>query len=63
MAEASTEREPVRATAADKRNGWTDESLRRYLEEREAQKLNYAARNARKRVEVQNTASYNPYRW
>lgn len=55
-----TEREP---TADERRNGWSKDSLNRYLAEREAQTSDYAARNVRKRVEMQNTRNFNPHRW
>ena len=62
MAEASTEY-PVKATPAEVANGWSDATLSKYLAERNSQKIDYATRNHRKRVEIQNTVSFNPYRW
>lgn len=58
-----TSSEMIVLTDGEKKNGWTSETLRKYLDEREAQKLNYAARTNRKRVEIQNSASFNPYQW
>lgn len=63
MAEASTEPEPIKATPSEKRNGWTDASLQKYIAERNAQKIDYATRNHSKRVQIQNTTSFNPFQW
>lgn len=64
MAESSTEKPAVKATPEEIRNGWDDTKLQSYLAERDAQKIDFATRNAgRKNVRIENTTSFNPYRW
>lgn len=63
MSEISNEKPPLELTEGERKNGWSVESLARYLAERDAQKSDYAGRNSRKRVEIQSTKSFNPHRW
>lgn len=51
-------------TSADIRNGWTVETMRHYLKEREEQKIRYATEQSKfPRVQVETTSGYNPHKF
>lgn len=59
-----SEKQPVEPNDGEKANGWTSESLTRYLEEMETQKMRYLMdMKAPKRVEIENVASFDARKW
>lgn len=53
-------------TPEERRNGWTRESLRRYLTERAAQRLQWATeqdKQTRRSARTESTQKFDPHRW
>lgn len=63
--ESSTDDKPsVEPTPDEIKNGWTKESLNRYLAERDQQAADVLLRNERrKRARIESTQSFNPHKW
>jgi hypothetical protein len=63
MAQPSTDREP---TPDERRNGWTRETLARYLAQRQQEQQAFATaqeKNRGRKLRVENTVAFDPLTW
>lgn len=54
---------PLKATPEEKANGWTDQTLREYFQQRENQKRSFAFGKKSRNTVTKNVTSFNPHRW